>query len=80
MLQVCFMFNKMQKKLLFFYFHFMQIYFFRNDCPGQRQHRDQEIHKGKSKLSLNEKNIANFEVFYWNISMSANLLFMNSGN
>ena len=26
------------------------------------------------------KNIANFEVFYWNISMSANLLFMNSGN
>ena len=54
MLQVCFMSKKMQKKP-FFHLHFMQIYFFRNDCPGQRQHRDQEIHKGKSKLTLNEK-------------------------
>ena len=56
MLKVCFMFKKMQKKKkAFFHFDFMQIYFFRNDCPGQRQHRDQEIHKGKSKLTLKEK-------------------------
>ena len=50
---------------------------------------DQGIHKRKSKVARNEKrkklcgfsytlNIANFEVFRWNISLSANLLFLKS--
>ena len=50
---------------------------------------DLGIHKGKSKVARNEKrktlhgfsytsNIANFEAFRWNISLSANLLFVKS--
>ena len=50
---------------------------------------DQGIHKGKSKVVRNEKgkklrgfsytqNIANFEVFRWNISLSAHLFFLKS--
>ena len=50
---------------------------------------DQSIHQGKSKVAQNEKrkklhgfsytkNIANFEAFRWNISLSAKLLFLKS--
>ena len=47
---------------------------------------EQGIHKGKSKeVAQNEKkkkilcNIANFEVFPWNISLRSKLFFLKSG-
>jgi hypothetical protein len=50
---------------------------------------DQSIHKGKSKVARNEKrkglrgfsytwDIAGFEAFRWNVSLSASLLFLKS--
>ena len=52
---------------------------------------DQGVHEGKSRVTPNEKRknllgfsntkqIANFEVFCWNISFSENILFLKSAS
>ena len=67
-----------QHTFCLFIFHCVQLYFLLMNT----------IHKGKSKVASNEirkkfilifmytKRITNFEVFHWNITLSARLLFL----
>ena len=77
-------------KVAFSIFHFVLLYFsLSNECPGLCRNRPghslgkkiktHEKKNGKSNFGFsNIWNIANFEVFCWNILLSANLLFLKS--
>ena len=64
----------------------MQLYVLPYECPGLCRHRPGQnikLHEMKNEKKLYgfsyTQNIANFEAFRWNISLSANLLFLKSG-